>query len=273
MGKLFINAELHNQIKSIFEELFFANRLISFGRIQDYNAATHSVRVQLLPQLGELEGEDNLTGFIPLHTPWAGQDWGMQCAPKDGEAHVLVFFLSPPSGPAYALGPFYTITNRPVGDVEKGEFLLQHESGTKVKLFNDSSILIEHVDGSHVLIDAESSIEILHKLGSKITIDTASDILAEHRAGGKIHMTAGQIDVHDKVVNIKGDTSVNIDAPTINVQGTTTTIQGTAILSLISGVTITATAPLVAFTTPLATFTGNVTVVGVMTAGDVEDLS
>jgi len=112
--------------------------LPSTGIVRSYDPNKYAVRLELQPQ-------GNLTGWIPLQTPWVGDGWGMFCPPTIGDL-LEVAFLNGDIDSGVAGLRFYNDQDRPLS-VPSGEFWLVHKSGSFLKFHNDGSIDI-HAAGN-----------------------------------------------------------------------------------------------------------------------------
>jgi hypothetical protein len=182
MFESFYTSEFVEFVKTIVSSILSSYHFMCFGQVVDFDQATHSVKVRLLPELyipgsaqagfDELSSTDE-TGFIPLLTPWAGKGWGDQASPIPGEAYCLILTLGRPMpDAAFAIGPFYNLKNPPAGGgVPAGERKITHSTGTSIWFKNDSSIEVDHPSGTFVVINSDGSIGIsTAKPGQPITI-------------------------------------------------------------------------------------------------------
>jgi hypothetical protein len=104
-----------------------------WGIVQNYDPARYAARVLLMP-------EEILTGYLPMGSPWVGDEWGFFAGPSVGDA-VEVHFQQGSKGAGYIGSRFYTAKSPPVA-VPSGEFLLAHQSGSLIHLANDGSVTI-----------------------------------------------------------------------------------------------------------------------------------
>ena len=103
------------------------------GNIVGYDPNMYAVKVAIQPA-------GNQTGWIPLLTPWAGNGWGMFCAPNLGDQVEIQFQEGDYDAPISCMR-FYTDANRPLS-VPSGEFWLVHKSGSMLKFHNSGLIEI-----------------------------------------------------------------------------------------------------------------------------------
>jgi len=159
--------EKAEQTKLLIDSMLNSRRSLCIGRIDEYDAATHSVRVKLLPHMADRSETtisnkvEDITGFIPLLTTSGGGRWGVQYAPIVREAHTVVAFIGWPVTAMFALGVFYTNVQRPPAEkLKQGEFYLSNSSGTKIYIHQDDTTEIWQPSGSHITIHADGKIEI-----------------------------------------------------------------------------------------------------------------
>jgi uncharacterized protein involved in type VI secretion and phage assembly len=101
------------------------------GIIDGYDPDHYAVKVRLQP-------ENVLTGWLPLASPWVGDQWGMYCGPSLGDV-VDVHFQQGDPNAAYVEQRFFSTTTRPL-PVPSKEFWLVDASGSYIKLKNDGTI-------------------------------------------------------------------------------------------------------------------------------------
>ena len=101
------------------------------GTVQSYDAGNYAVRVSIEP-------EGNLTGWIPVLSPWVGNGWGIFCPPTAGDL-VEVQFQEDDHNAALSCMRLFTDANRPL-PVPSGEFWLVHKTGSLLKFHNDGTV-------------------------------------------------------------------------------------------------------------------------------------
>ena len=199
-SEIFNAQEQQEQVKQLVFDLLSSQRILTFAEIVSYDSATHSVKCRMLPQLGaDTDPESGISGFIPLFTPWMGNGWGAQFAPKVGQAFTLVATIGGGGGVGgggggmnvgahFAIGLFYNLATLPKGNLQEGEMRLVHESGSVVEMRADSSINVVHVSGAHIEMQADSTIEIQAKdgAGHRILISPNGEIEIIAPASSKV---------------------------------------------------------------------------------------
>lgn len=127
------------------------------GIVRSYDKGSYAVRVEIQPN-------GNMTGWIPLLSPWVGNGWGMFCPPSLGDLVELEFQESDHDS-AISCMRFYTDKNRPL-PVASGEFWLVHKTGSSFKLQNNGKVLINgdvgiDATGPVINITATASVNVI----------------------------------------------------------------------------------------------------------------
>jgi phage baseplate assembly protein gpV len=135
-----------------------------YGTVQSVDPANYAAKVTIWP-------EGVLSGWLPIHSTWIGNGWGMvalpspgdqvKLVPQEGDAEQLAVAGSeystaqmPPQFPAAVGGDPTTITS--------GEFALVHQSGSGLRLCADGTVFVKgdlHVDGD--IYDKHGSLDRL----------------------------------------------------------------------------------------------------------------
>jgi hypothetical protein len=102
--------------------------LPSTGIVRSYDPTKYAVRLELQPQ-------GNMTGWIPLLTPWVGNGWGMFCPPTIGDLLEVTFLNGDINSGVAGLRAFND-QDLPL-PVPSGEFWLVHAAGAFLKVSND----------------------------------------------------------------------------------------------------------------------------------------
>ncbi len=149
-------AEQYQSILAAIDAARDSQLTLLHGIIREYDSATHSVRCDLLPQLGD---NPERLGFIRLHTPWVGDGWGAKFAPKLG-SQVIIIALGQPVEALFAVASLFDANGNvpPAEHLNDGEAIIRHQSGTYIKFQADGTIYI-HSDES-LFIDADSDIAV-----------------------------------------------------------------------------------------------------------------
>jgi uncharacterized protein involved in type VI secretion and phage assembly len=154
------------------------------GLISSYDPANYAVRVAIQP-------EGNLTGWIPLLSPWVGNGWGMFCPPTIGDM-VEVQFQEADHDAALSCMRVFNDQNRPL-TVPSGEFWLVHKSGSLLKFHNDGSIEVTASAG--ITYTATS-----HAFKGPVTMDqtliVTQDISDKNGAKGTVQHIRDNYDAH-----------------------------------------------------------------------------
>lgn len=123
--------------------------LPSTGIVRSYDPAKYAVRLELQPQ-------GNMTGWIPLLTPWVGNGWGMFCPPTIGDLLEVTFLNGDINSGVAGLRAFND-QDLPLS-VASGEFWLMHHSGAFFKLTNSGSATFSDGHGATVTLNGDGTI-------------------------------------------------------------------------------------------------------------------
>lgn len=162
------------------------------GIVDSYDPNTYTARVRYQP-------ENILSGWLPVLTPWVGDQWGLFAPPTPGD-QVLVEFQEAGLGVGNVCLRAYSDVDRPL-KVDSGEWWLVHKTGSFVKLTNDGKVLIN----GQVEIDVTSpKVETT----ATMSVDTSAP---------KITSTASvENDITGPQINITASTAISITAPSIH---------------------------------------------------------
>ena len=141
--------QIVNEMKRQSQAVLADVALPQTGIVRNYDPAKYQVRVELQPQ-------GNLTGWIPLLSPWVGNGWGLTCPPTVGDL-VEVIFLNGDIDAASAGMRFYNDTDIPL-TTPSGEFWLVHASGAFLKLLNNGSATITDGKGATMTLNGDGTI-------------------------------------------------------------------------------------------------------------------
>ena len=99
------------------------------GIVSDYDEATHTARVRIGADMDASDYWE--TGWIPIATPWVGDQWGVfaPCSPGD---QVVVAFDDQDRTAGAVVGGIFSDEQRALS-VPAGEFHIVHSSGSFLK--------------------------------------------------------------------------------------------------------------------------------------------
>lgn len=159
------------------------------GRITSYDPAAHAVKVAILPEADFPlnSGEVDETGWIPLAPLCAGNGWGIYAPPAIG-TQVMVNHSESHAGAGVTISSINDATN-PAPNVPAGEFWLVHQSGTSLKLTNDTNASVD-VQGSLTINVVNGDANVSVKGDANITAQGQANLLSAARVnlgaiGGK----------------------------------------------------------------------------------------
>lgn len=109
-----------------------------YGMITSYDPTLVCAKVKLLP-LTEDENQSE-TGFLPIQTPWVGQNCGMSAGPPIG-AIAWIEFAEGDINSGTIMGYSYGQEWTPLA-VESGEWIIKHSSGSLIHFTNAGTLII-----------------------------------------------------------------------------------------------------------------------------------
>ncbi len=127
------------------------------GTVSSYDKKTHSVKVMLQP-------ENRESNWIPIAVQHTGNGFGILVGPKIGDQLEIGFHQNDPST-ARVIGRYHSEKEKPP-QVESGEMLLKHESGSTI--FFDKN--------GNIRINAQGELRIKAGGGVKFNSGTNIDI-------------------------------------------------------------------------------------------------
>jgi phage baseplate assembly protein gpV len=122
-----------NQMRGEGQRAAGAKSLSRRAIVSAYDPSHYAAKVMIQPENFE-------TGFLPIGTPWVGNEWGLVCPPTPGD-EVDVHFQEGGKNAAYISLRFYGNLAQPPS-APSGEFWLIHKSGSLIKLTNDGKVTI-----------------------------------------------------------------------------------------------------------------------------------
>lgn len=109
------------------------------GLVSSYDPTAYAVKVKLQP--APADDPELETGWMPIWSPWVGNQWGLYCPPQVGD-QVLVLFEEGDVERGVCIGGLFSDVDRPLSGVPSKEFWLVHESGSSLKFTNDGSVAL-----------------------------------------------------------------------------------------------------------------------------------
>lgn len=131
---------LRNVIRQEAQRALAALTVTHIGIVTNYDPDRHAARVILQPADPALPPETRMTGYLPVTEPWVGNGWGFYAPPSQGDV-VEVQFQQGGKEAGFIVNRFYSAKTKPLR-VESGEFLIQHQSGSFIRMTNDGDIII-----------------------------------------------------------------------------------------------------------------------------------
>lgn len=106
---------------------------VRVGIIDGYDPSHYAVKVRIQP-------ENTLTGWMPLTSPWVGNQWGFYAPPSLGDI-VDVHYQQGDANAGFVVQKFFSNTVQPLA-VPSGELWVVHKTGTEFKMTNDGNVLV-----------------------------------------------------------------------------------------------------------------------------------
>jgi phage baseplate assembly protein gpV len=128
-----------------------------FGHIANYDPASHTVTV-VLPVQRDLHDVPVMTPQIPLGSLWVGNGFGIQIRPHGGATltnptageQCVVLVIEQDVGIAVVACLCYTAVMPPPGNLQPGEILIKHESGTLIQFLSSGALAITGASGQNI---------------------------------------------------------------------------------------------------------------------------
>lgn len=137
---------------------------VRLGQISGYDPDNFLAKAIIYPaDPNDDTGTTLETGWLPIFSPWVGNNWGMFAAPSIGDICEIQFQEANLQTGFICLRT-YTYQSRPLS-VQSGEFWLVHQSGSFIKLTNDGKVNINgnveiDVSGPTINITATSVVNV-----------------------------------------------------------------------------------------------------------------
>lgn len=125
--------EILNIVRRETERVMARRALPRMGIVTSFDPDNYAAKVLIQP-----EGHE--TGWLPIHSPAAGNGSGMFFGPSPGDV-VEVHYQEGGKGAPYIGLRQFGDRNRPMR-VESGEFAVVHQSGAVIRIRNDGSVEI-----------------------------------------------------------------------------------------------------------------------------------
>lgn len=133
--------------------------------VSSYNPSDHTIKARLQPENVE-------TGWFPWASSVVGNGWGMFAPPSPGD-QIVVLFQEGYGGSPVGVGAIFNDSDRPVVEgagAPSGEAWLVHQSGSRIRLLNDSSIEIRHQSEARIRLLEDGTIEVHQQGGTQLVL-------------------------------------------------------------------------------------------------------
>ncbi len=221
------------------------------GIVKENWDSEHPGKVRVEYFLGE-EGK-NLTGWIPVLSIYAGNEYGAYALPEVGDEVILAFSLGDRNCPV-VLGSVWSRKNNLPNEtaVEKNTVKkLRTKGGCEICFSEESgkeTITVQTPKNLKILIEDENETIKIGDQGGKngVQIDIKNGLLTllaekkmELKVGGKAMVTldgnAGAAKIAAGKISGNGDQSLELKSQTVKVEGSSTQIKGSGTLKLEAG--------------------------------------
>lgn len=171
-----MNDRLLNAQRREAERVMSRRAFVRMGIITSYDPNNYAAKVQIQP-----EGHE--TGWLPIHSPAAGNGYGFFFGPSIGDVVEVHYQEGGKGAPFIGLRQFGD-RNRPVA-VQSGEFMVIQPSGGFIKLKNDGTLAMQDAHGSSIALNNDGT--------STLNGDLTANGNLNFNAGnaGTIALTAG----------------------------------------------------------------------------------
>lgn len=161
--------------------------MVRMGILSAYDPNNYAAKVRLQP-------EDVETGWLPIHSPAAGNGYGFFFGPTPGDV-VEVHFQEGGKGAGFVGLRQFGDVNRPV-PVQSGEFMVIHPSGSTFRLTNDGKSTVADSSGASFTLNADGSATLDADLLVNGDIRATGDITDLNDGSGSLNSLRQAYDVH-----------------------------------------------------------------------------
>ncbi len=154
--------------------------------VDSYDPTTYAAKFKLMPDSVD---QPVITGWIPLHTLQSGNNFGWHSPPAIGD-HGWLDFHEDDREAAFFSAATFNDQFKPV-QVQAGELMYQHKSGSQVYFKQDGTVTIKDKGGNSIVMDGSSTITIT---ASKIVL--AGTVYLGGADASKPVAMQGSIDSH-----------------------------------------------------------------------------
>lgn len=127
--------------------------------VDSYNPQLHAVKLKLQP-------EDTLTGWVPIQPLQTGNGFGFHVAPNVNDHGWLEFHEADRRAGVFVGGTFNDLF-QPV-EVQAGEWLYKHKSGSSLYFKDDGSVVMTDKGGATATFDGTGTIVVAPAAGKNL---------------------------------------------------------------------------------------------------------
>jgi phage gp45-like len=152
-----------------------ATKTFVYGTISNYDPNIHRVRVQI-PSMRDENDNMTLSPWMPLGTPWAGNGFGLQVAPKGGEQCVVLLITAAIGVSATAFMTFNNSFLPPLASLQPGEAILKHGTGSFIRLHTNGDIEVN--TAGRVILTAAGDTDVTATGNVNVTATGTANVTA-----------------------------------------------------------------------------------------------
>ena len=123
--------------------------------VDSYDPATYAAKFKLMP---DSVTTPVITGWIPLHTLQSGNNFGWHSPPNIGDHGWLDFHEDDREAGFYSAATFND-QFKPV-QVQAGELMYQHKSGSQIYFKQDGTVTIKDKGGNSIVMNGTDTIKL-----------------------------------------------------------------------------------------------------------------
>ncbi len=180
--------------------------VVRVGIVAGYDPNTYSATVTLLP-------DQITTGWLPIASPWIGNQWGLFCPPNVGDMVSVAFFEGHLEAGFVELR-FWNAVDQALAP-PSGEFWIVHKSGSLLKFTNDGKVALTSNSDLNVTVGGKLNANVTGDLNATVSGNAAANatgnVSVTSSGSSSVTVTSGSGGINLNGVTI--DTSGNVNSP------------------------------------------------------------
>ena len=177
------------------------------ANVSSYDPRTHRVQCLIPSYVDPITGDMNVTGWMPLETPMAGNGWGIQYAPYGGAT---------PQNPGAGEMVYLTIVDTEMGSYVVSCMTWNSKMAVPLSTINAGEMILKDAFGNTVHFTNSGALDITG--ASTVNISGAATVNISGTTTVNITGTNG--------VNVTSSSEVAVTAPSINLGASGQTLMG-----------------------------------------------